>query len=475
MHFAICMWGIVRSLRFTIHSMHQYCLDPLIKAGHTYEIFMHTYKFSGIYDNERNNEHAIRLNFSEWKMLSPDHIYVEDQDLFDSLNNYAQYKTQGDPWKNNYLSFTNHMRALNSLHYLASEVEKRSTYTQFDGVLFIRPDVTFLNELPFYLLEHIPNALFMPDFHRSCKGGEYNERMAMGDLQSALAYGKRLEGALEYSLHKQLHSEKFTYEYLHSKNVTVFEMPFRFRRTRASGEFHVRDEKAIVSPRFQSYQPEYTTPLWLRWVYTAAEYITMHRVYIWNHDDDENLYCKPNPYISPGKCREYRKLSRKNRLMEIEKKRKYRNSATGLNAIAAGADPSERGLDESASFVATGSSIAATDDAADGGGSINSIDNGPLSKQIVTTQSTAKRPIHYQQHDKNFVSTISTIDTNDKKPPYSFGGISTGKSNGNGNGKGLLSGTTSTISSSLRGVSARELEEKEAAAARNKKIIRSKT
>lgn len=314
MHIAICVWGIVRSLRFTLESIEHYCLNPIINAGHTYEIYMHTYKFSGVYANKRNGEHGLRLNFSEWKMLNPDHIYVEDQDLFDATTNYSEYHTQGDPWHNEYKSSINHIRALNSLHYLASEVEKDSQFKHFDGIVFLRPDVTYLNELPVYLLEHIPNTLFMPDFHRSCKGGEYNDRMAMGDLKSGLAYGKRFEAALEYSRHAQLHSEKFTYNHLHANNVTVKEIPFRFRRTRANGQPHVRDAKAIVAPRNQKAEPEYSTFFALRWVYTLMEIATEHKIYIWNHDDDENLYCKPHPYISLEQMREYRKLSRRKRL-----------------------------------------------------------------------------------------------------------------------------------------------------------------
>mmetsp|Transcript_16292 Transcript_16292/g.27529 ORF Transcript_16292/g.27529 Transcript_16292/m.27529 type:complete len:490 (-) Transcript_16292:191-1660(-) len=309
MHFAICVWGIVRSLRFTINSIHSQCLDPIINAGHTFEIFMHTYKFSGKYHNIRNNEIGLRLNFSEWKILQPDHIYVEDQDMFDGSMNYSDYKSFDDPWHNNYVSFTNHIRALNSIYYLANAVEIASETRHFDGVVYLRPDITFLNELPFYLIEHIPNTLFVSDFHRSCQGGQYNDRFAMGDLKSALTYGKRFESALEYSRKKPLHSETFLYDVLHENSIHVTEIPFRFRRTRANGNYHVRDDHAIVAPCHQPSHQRYKTNFFLRGLYRTAELLTNNEVYIWNHDDDESMFCRPNPYLSAEQCRTYRQKS----------------------------------------------------------------------------------------------------------------------------------------------------------------------
>lgn len=313
MHIAICLWGIVRSLRYTINSLKQHCLDPITNGGHTYEIYMHTYRFSGTYTGVRSREIGVQLNFSEWNLISPDHVYVEDQDLFDQHVNYTQYETLGDPWNNNFTSMKNHIRALNSLHHLASWVEKESQYKDIDGVVYLRPDATYLNELPYYLLEHFPRTLFLPDFHRSCQGGEYNDRMAMGDLKSAVTYGKRFEHALDYAQRKPLHSESYTYDYLNERNVSVREIPFRFKRMRANGEHHVRDEIAIVSPRNQKPQQEYTTGMALRLVYTVLEEVTNHKVYIWNHDDHENLYCKPHPYIPLEECMMYRRRSRRMR------------------------------------------------------------------------------------------------------------------------------------------------------------------
>jgi hypothetical protein len=41
--YALCVFGLARSLNWTIHSFEHRLLAPIANAGHTYDIFMHTY------------------------------------------------------------------------------------------------------------------------------------------------------------------------------------------------------------------------------------------------------------------------------------------------------------------------------------------------------------------------------------------------------------------------------------------------
>ncbi len=356
MHIAICFWGLLRALQYTVDNIHKEILLPIQSYGHTYDIYIHTYSLKGVYRSERNNETGKVLNVSDWKLLSPQYIHIEDQDTFDEAIQYPLYETQGDPWHNNFSSFKNHVRALNSLYQVTKAVEGVVKYHEsigsnggsgsggntgvvgsgtavvgkkyYDAILFLRPDVHFLQELPIQLLATLPigtgleskkPVLFLPDFHRSCHGTEYNDRFAFGTLSAGLTYGKKLESAYNYSLHYKLHAEKFTRWYLHDqKHVKVIEIPFRFRRVRSTGEIHIRDYE-VTSPdehdRYVKQGVVYTgkvrpTSWYIRWFYTFLEYtfITFHQVYIWNHDDNGNLYCDPHHKLTNTQIKRLKKV-----------------------------------------------------------------------------------------------------------------------------------------------------------------------
>lgn len=95
MHVAVCFWGLLRSLAHTEPSIRDHCFGALTKAGFTFDVFVHSYRFEGTYSSERNHEPPTRLNFSEWQRLRPFYVHIEDQDIFDRGQNYSAYLSQG--------------------------------------------------------------------------------------------------------------------------------------------------------------------------------------------------------------------------------------------------------------------------------------------------------------------------------------------------------------------------------------------
>ena len=85
MHVAICFWGLLRSLSYTEPSIQKHVLDALTRAGYTYDIFIHSYSFTGEYSSQRNGEKPLVLNFTEWQLLKPDFVQIEGKALYSLL------------------------------------------------------------------------------------------------------------------------------------------------------------------------------------------------------------------------------------------------------------------------------------------------------------------------------------------------------------------------------------------------------
>jgi hypothetical protein len=230
MHIAICFWGICRSTDKTIESIQKCIYDPLKNAGHTYEIFVHTFTLRKPFNNPRSNEINVDLDNSLHSLLEADKTNIEDQDTVDKSLNFDAYTTRGDPWSNGFITHKNHIRALYSLKQV-TQLFATSTKT-YDRVIYVRPDVRFLTPLNMTWFNCRENEILLPDFH--CH--PVNDRFAICHPQAAKIYGLRFSAALKHSKTHRLHAEEFLSHTLLLNRLLEKKIPMHFCRVRATGE-----------------------------------------------------------------------------------------------------------------------------------------------------------------------------------------------------------------------------------------------
>lgn len=225
---AILIYGLNRGIKTSFPSIQDKILTVLTQNDIEYDMYAHTYKLDGTYSNIRNNEKCIKIDPYEIQtVVNPIEMCIDNQDEIDRLHDIKTFNKHGDPWKNGYMSLWNLIRALYSLKCVWKLVENK----EYDGVMVVRPDALFLNELNIRdLLNAIhDDGIYVPSFHDSSTS--YNDRFAFGTKKSMATYCTRYDHMKEYASKKQLHSETFLKYVIKSAKKTNI----RFNRIRANG------------------------------------------------------------------------------------------------------------------------------------------------------------------------------------------------------------------------------------------------
>ncbi len=324
MHFFLCFFGLFRAVNYTIGSIDKHIFSQFGMSNHTFSVFIHTYNVKS-YSNYRSGEGLVPVNItaqvellkshadearaaSSYKgcrerIFSPafdDYTFIEEHSIVDKTisSDMDEYLRFGNPWKETdptNTSLLNSLRALHSLQHLNSVIEERQENANKDigGIVFLRPDVQFLTPLPLEISQHPLfhcKTAFLPDFHRSCEGGEVNDRFFMGSLKAALTWSSRMQSAKEYAHRKPLHSETFLHDHLREMGTVVVEIPMRFKRILAHGEAAARDE-SLPSP----YEQLRKSFLGTKPSTGFAREIYMKLIYGRNLDDPHHIYCNLSP------------------------------------------------------------------------------------------------------------------------------------------------------------------------------------
>lgn len=235
MKVGIVFWGLTRSLKLTIDSIHKHILNILKKHNIEYEICMHTYEVHTPYNNRLAGEHNIMLDNTEYTLLEPTHLLIDNQDEIKKQIPLTDYRSHSDPWRTNYQTVDNFILAMYSKYRITTYLKENNII--YDRLLFIRPDVMFVNDFDVKWLTLKPNAIYVPDFHKWLRLGNFNDRMALTHYDIGIVYGTMFPYMIEYSKTHPLHSETFQGNTIRNlvKNLNVVFIPFYFNRVRANG------------------------------------------------------------------------------------------------------------------------------------------------------------------------------------------------------------------------------------------------
>ena len=248
---ALCFWGITRSLKYTISSLQKNIFKILDDECISYHIYLHTYIVDGEYSNIRTNEKGF-LDNEEYKLLlfpeksegnnerseGNNNFKIDNQNEISQQLKFEEYRTFPDPWYSNYNCCDNLILSLYSKLQVTNLIINNNL--EYNNIIFLRPDVRFVNEFDISWLFNKNNEVRIPNFHNF---GGYNDRFFISNYKNGVIYGSAFNDLLEYSKIRDIHSEIFCMNYLNKHNLINIPIHFYFNRVRVNGWEVSQDSK----------------------------------------------------------------------------------------------------------------------------------------------------------------------------------------------------------------------------------------
>lgn len=200
--FAVVYFGLTRSLKKTADSHIKHIFDVLDHRKLTYKKFIHTWKMKDDIQNVWDIIIPQKIDYSEYKLLNPDHYKLDDEDEFLETVNMDHYIYNDESEANN--SFREWNPKLVSNYICMLESQKRgfgmvkesvANGDTFKFIMFIRPDITIYNDLPLDTFMEIDYVISMPNIGHWTG---YNDQIAIMNYENGHIYGKRIDELAEY-------------------------------------------------------------------------------------------------------------------------------------------------------------------------------------------------------------------------------------------------------------------------------------
>ena len=237
--FAIIYFGLTRSVRMTYESHKQRVFDVMKAANLSYKTFMHTWKTKDGTQNIWEKVIPQKIDYEEYKLLSPDFYALDDEDEFlESVNmdNYFYkdvWATIGHSKSGEWLPklISNYICMLESqkrgFHMVRDCVMKGD---KFKFVMFIRPDITIHNDLPVAAITANPDMVHIPN-HSHYEG--INDQFTVLNYEQACIHGRRIDELAEFRKHNgRIVAEKYCKFIITKYGMKMNEIDLQYTITR---------------------------------------------------------------------------------------------------------------------------------------------------------------------------------------------------------------------------------------------------
>jgi hypothetical protein len=232
---AIGFFGITRSLKHTIKSIHEKVFDVFKENNIEYHIFIHTFHLTN-YKNIRTGEviNDSDIDNEEYKLLNANYIQIDNQEEIKQNINMSLYRTHKDPWDTQYNSVDNFILAQYSKLKLTQMIEE--TKNNYKYILFMRPDCLYLDKFRTEWFDLInDNSIVIPNFGLD-RITKFNDRFCITNLKTYKLYGEVFTQLLELSKKVPLHSEKIIGNIIITNKIKIIHVKFNFQRIRFNGQ-----------------------------------------------------------------------------------------------------------------------------------------------------------------------------------------------------------------------------------------------
>lgn len=236
---AFCFFGITRALRtHTIQSIEKNIFQAAQKQGYAYDVFCHLYKSQTII-NPRSQEFNLPNDWEAYELLNPKATLIEEMDPIIQTLDMAYFSKNGDGWEDNFKSLQNMLLQWHSIQtvwqMMAAHMSLHNAQraTPYDVVVFLRPDMEFLNPIDLTEKSFEPNVIY------TLKEGRFNgsnDRFAMGSAEVLKIWANRHESAAAFlETGKAMHSESLLTFHLEKHGIEQRLCELQCRRIRING------------------------------------------------------------------------------------------------------------------------------------------------------------------------------------------------------------------------------------------------